>query len=84
MEENLSAYSFIHSVELKIVWFYYVIWWSGLKMHNECGQIEESSLKGKRREKKRFPMMQNLNEECKILNLAVKFKYRGLKFKWLI
>ena len=53
-------------------------------MHNECGQIEESSLKGKRREKKRFPMMQNLNEECKILNLAVKFKYRGLKFKWLI
>ena len=29
-------------------------------------------------------MMQNLKEECKILNSAVKFKYRGQKFKWWI
>ena len=41
------VYSFIHSVELKIVWFYYVtvIWWSELKMYSEQVQIEEFALK---------------------------------------
>ena len=33
------VYSFIHSIELKIAWFYYLIWWSELKIHSEQGQI---------------------------------------------
>ena len=42
-----QVYSFIHSIELKIVWFYYVtvIWWSELKIHSQQGQIEELGLK---------------------------------------
>ena len=55
----------------------YVIWWSELKINSEQGQLEELSLKAKRRAYKRFPMMRNLKEECKILNSAVKFKYHG-------
>ena len=43
------VYSFIHIAELKIAWFYYVIWRSELKIHSKQGQIKELSLKAKGR-----------------------------------
>ena len=58
-----------------------VIWWSELKMHGEQGQIKKLSLKNERRLWKRFPMMRQLKEECKILYSAIKIKE---KFKWWI
>ena len=48
----VELYNFQLNAELKIAWFYYVIWRSELKIHSEQGQIEELSLKAKGREHK--------------------------------
>ena len=74
--------SLIHGVELKIAWFDYVIWQASWKYTASKVKYKSWVNKPKRRVQKRFPMMCNLKEECKVLISAVKFKCSGWKFKW--